>query len=414
MRLLFLLPESPCPERCGPHVHNTSLLKLACEWADCGVIGFWRGAEGLSRWESFAKEFPQVAVHGVFPENAGITCTWHRFKALFTGCPLGLGNFVNLGANSAIKRVIAAHRYDVSIIAFHQLLNLREAASQAPIVLIPFDAHSMAYQRGYRSRVSPFDKVRLYLSYLAFRHMEKRCYRQFTLVAPVSDVDCRWLRDGCPSIPLRELPIAVEGRYFEQRRKSDAPGKPVHLVCGGVSTTTSISNAIVDFVVDNYPQLKQEHPQLRTTIWGRGVVPGKLQRCLAKHPEIRSLTWADDYLQAVAETDIYLYPQQFGSGIQTKVQHMMAAGVPVVARWETLEPLGAQHGKSAFLFDSVASLHTALSLLIARPELRQSVGWEGRERMLAKYSMPAVACVFKSMLTGIVGQCQENSNSQGS
>jgi hypothetical protein len=402
MRLLFLLAESPFPSQWGPHVHYNSLLKAACNWADCGVVGFWRGESGLARWQEFAREYPQVTVHNLFPENTGIARMRHRANALLEGCPLGLGDFINPAANSVVKRVIEEHSYDVTILSVHKLLYLREAASQKPVVLIPFDAHSMAYHRGYKSTTSLTERLRFYFAYLAFRNMEKHRYRQFTLVAPVSGVDCRWLRAGCSGINLQELPIAIEDSYFANRQYADETAQTVHLVCGGVYATTVISDAIVSFCVDSYPQLKRKYPQLRVTVWGRGDAPEKLRRCLESHPEIRSLTWSNDYLREVAQADIYLYPQQFASGIQTKVQHLMAAGIPVVARRETLEPLGVEHGKSGFIFDSAESLTSALSLLIERPELREAIGLEGRERMLRHYSMQTVSQVFKSMLTAIV------------
>jgi glycosyltransferase involved in cell wall biosynthesis len=176
------------------------------------------------------------------------------------------------------------------------------------------------------------------------------------------------------------------------------------MVCGGVYGTTAISNSMNDFFKDNYGRLMERYPKLQVTIWGRGKVPPKLGRYLQMYPEVRSLTWAEDYLREIAKTDIYLYPQRFGSGIQTKVQHMMAAGVATVARAETLEPLDVSHGESAFCFDSVATLDSALSVLIENRDMRESVGREGQRVMRRNFSREHVSRLFETMMKEIIGK----------
>jgi glycosyltransferase involved in cell wall biosynthesis len=146
---------------------------------------------------------------------------------------------------------------------------------------------------------------------------------------------------------------------------------------------------MVEFLAEVYPALKQGSVRFSISVWGARP-SRRLVRALQAAPEVRHVGYVDDYVAFLKSATIYVLPQRYGAGIQTKVQQAMALGIPVVTRPAVLEALGAIDGEHGFGCQTNEQMTIRLRELLEDGLLRQRVGEVGRQLMRKSYGVEQI------------------------
>ncbi|MDB6005463.1 MAG: hypothetical protein JWR15_2450, partial [Prosthecobacter sp.] len=143
-------------------------------------------------------------------------------------------------------------------------------------------------------------------------------------------------------------------------------------------------------------KLQQNHPQARAIIAGTGTEELKASASLPSN--IIVLAERNDLPHLTSAIDIACSSSAFGEGFPNVVAEAMSSAIPCVV---------TDVGDSAWLLGNAGSvvppnnaeaLAQALSgLLTASPQARQSLGNQGRQRILTDFSLPAVVSQFESL-----------------
>jgi sugar transferase (PEP-CTERM/EpsH1 system associated) len=171
---------------------------------------------------------------------------------------------------------------------------------------------------------------------------------------------------------------------------------PGLIVIGTVGRMQEVKNQhlLVDAFVellDQYPALRR---QIRLLMIGDGPLRDKLIEKLdvAGLTELSSLPGACDNVDELLKSiDIFVLPSR-NEGVSNTVLEAMATGLPIIATRVGGTPEIVRDGITGTLIrnDDVEELKAAIIQYIDKPDLRDSHGNTGRERVRAEFSLEAM------------------------
>ncbi len=135
-------------------------------------------------------------------------------------------------------------------------------------------------------------------------------------------------------------------------------------------------------------------PGVRAAAIGRGT------ETLPRQPNIALLGIRNDIPEILAAADILVSCSQYGEGFPNVVAEAMAAGLPVICT--DVGDAARIVGEDGFIVapDDFEALAKALETLIASPDLRRSLGIQGRRRVVSHFSIPRMAASFNELYHG--------------
>jgi glycosyltransferase involved in cell wall biosynthesis len=169
-----------------------------------------------------------------------------------------------------------------------------------------------------------------------------------------------------------QFPLGAE--YFPAARPDSQV--PPRIVVSGDFRNPAVGAGLEEFLGDLYPTVRKRLPSAHFTIWGAIEANSPARSMLRRCPEIAHVDRVKDYVALLSSFDVFVYPQRYGVGVQTKVQQAMALGAAVVARPNILRGLGAEHGVHAFGHEDNGGFAASVIALAGDPALRRRVGDE--------------------------------------
>jgi sugar transferase (PEP-CTERM/EpsH1 system associated) len=134
------------------------------------------------------------------------------------------------------------------------------------------------------------------------------------------------------------------------------------------------------------------YPNVRVVIIGEGPLRGQLVRTaedLGIQKQVCLLGARADIPELLNALDIFVLPS-LSEGLPMAVLEAMACGLPVVATAVGGIPEVVVHGHTGLLVSAqdTPQLTAALATLVQQPGLRVTLGRQGRERVVARFSLP--------------------------
>lgn len=161
----------------------------------------------------------------------------------------------------------------------------------------------------------------------------------------VSDKEVELFRTFCSESNVSAIANGVDHEYFAgvetMRNSLNADGHQPTILFMGAMDYYPNEDAVSYFATDIWPLVKAKIPNARFVIAGSN--PTKRVKALATSDSAISVTgFVPDMRPYLAQADVFVAPFRIARGIQNKVLEAMAAGVPVVARPESVQGLGSQ------------------------------------------------------------------------
>jgi glycosyltransferase involved in cell wall biosynthesis len=202
-------------------------------------------------------------------------------------------------------------------------------------------------------------------------------------VAPVSEVDAAALRALGLGERVRVVPVAA--RLAVERRNGRGEGWPRVVVAGNFTIPSIAADA------RRFLAAWRGRDGVELVVWGRGASALRQEGAWA-------VEWVEDYAGFLASADVYVYPQRYAAGLQTKVQDAMRAGCAVVAASGTLLPLGVVDGREARCGASPEEMVAMAGELAREPERTRAMGRAARALMERRFGAEVVAAQLREAL----------------
>ena len=108
--------------------------------------------------------------------------------------------------------------------------------------------------------------------------------------------------------------------------------------------------------------------------------------------------WVEEYDGFLAAADVYVYPQSFACGVQTKIQQAMRAGLAVLAAPVVMDPLGVRHGESGWTISGPRAAAGDLRELLRNPAQIDRLGAAAAALMRERFAPELVGRQLRDLL----------------
>jgi glycosyltransferase involved in cell wall biosynthesis len=196
----------------------------------------------------------------------------------------------------------------------------------------------------------------------------------------VSEADRKALTATCP---LANVQVVTNGVDMEHFYPTGQPCEPDSLIFVGHLRVFHNVDAVVHFVQDVLPLVRQQIPGCRLRIVGAD--PDISVQRLASHPAVTVTGFVPDLNAVLNRSAVFVAPLRFAAGVQNKVLEAMAAGRPVVATGIVNEGLGAEPGREILIADDVQATANQIVALLRDEQLRAQIGQNGLRFVRRKY-----------------------------
>lgn len=146
------------------------------------------------------------------------------------------------------------------------------------------------------------------------------------------------------------VPLGVDINYFKDYKEKIDKEKNSISFMGALSVAHN-ETGILHFCENIFPKIKEELKDIKLYIIG-GSITDKIKNIAQKDDNIILTGRVEDTRPYIKNTEIFICPLLFGSGIKTKNLEAMAMGIPVVTTNIGAESIGAIDGKYWIVEDS--------------------------------------------------------------
>ncbi len=179
----------------------------------------------------------------------------------------------------------------------------------------------------------------------------------------VAQLDASVRLTGQTAEPIQPVGITngVDSGVFSPSKYSAAPKNRRLIFTGAMDYAPNIE-AVVWFVDQVFPRLKQDYPDMEFIIAGRPVAPAvqKLDLCAG----IKVIGAVDDMAETIAGAAMVVAPMLTARGIQNKVLEGMAMAKPVIATSAANEGINAPDRDALWIADSADAFVDAVKALM--------------------------------------------------
>lgn len=187
-----------------------------------------------------------------------------------------------------------------------------------------YEFSMMANQRELRRRL--ISAVR----YFSWRRRERLLGKRFTVLAVCSETDKRYLERLRVDAPIHVIPNGSVARKGLPVRN---PSKPPRIGFVGLLDYFPNREGIQWFIAECWPLIKQQIPDARLRIAGKGSDQDLLVR---NQNDIDRLGWVRDLEGEIATWSVMIVPIRVGAGTREKIAYGFGQQCPIVST-----PLGA-------------------------------------------------------------------------
>ena len=290
-----------------------------------------------------------------------------------------------------VGRILGEGGADVCIADFLYAAANIPTDTSVPVILFAHNVEHILWKRLAANEKHPLRRALLEIEWRKVRRSEREACRRSRSVVAVSPIDAASLEKNAPNAKICTMPTGVDTSYF---RANGTPEAPAHLVFTGAMDWYPNEDAMLFFMAEILPRIREQVPAVTATVAGRN--PSPRLRDAAGAAGVQLTGTVDDVRPFIDEGCVYIVPLRIGGGTRLKIFEALSMGKAVVSTSlgaEGLPLLPDRHYVRAD--DAIAFSHAVVSLL-RDTDRRRALGEAGRNLVHANYSWLSVAQTFES------------------
>lgn len=391
--LLYLVHRLPFPPNKGDKVRSYHLLKHLAARHRVFLGTFVDDPADEDYIDTVRGICPDLHVARLNPRLAKL----RSITGLLTNQALGLRYYQDAGLREWVKQTLAEYKIDAAVVfssVMAQYIQAMPGVARLPMLVDFVDVDSAKWTQYSVNHRWP-------LSWLYRREGERLLAYERTVATRsqrsffVTDNETALFQKMAPECAdkVEALSNGVDADYFSPDPARVSPftadsltQEQIPVVFTGAMDYWPNIDAVIWFVRDILPALRQTWPKLRFYIVGRSPPPSVL--ALASDVVVVTGTVPDvrPYLQHAA---LVVAPLRVARGIQNKILEAMAMARPVVASHSCVQAIDAQTGEELISAAESKDFVREIDALLRAPDLAAAVGQSGRLRVVKSYSWAA-------------------------
>lgn len=384
MRILYILPYSPCPPHFGGALRIYHLLREMVRSHDVTVIMYGTPGEGELVRRAFDGRLNGIHTVTKPAKLSGLRKRWAQTRSLFGSASATTHAFYSEAMQQTIDSVTAGSTFDLIQSEGHSIGLFRVPCPGVPRVL---DAQNVEYDNIHRMARASRSAVRRAFYAREYRKLyaeEKSVYEDQDALLLTSSRDKMLMDADVPDVPKFVVPNGVDASYFTP---SDEPPEPHSLVFSGAMNYFPNADGMMYFLDDVFPLIRGHIPDIRLIIAGGGPPKWLLNR---KGENVIVTGYVEDVRPYVRRSSIYVVPLRMGGGTRLKVLEALAMEKPVVTTSVGCEGLNVRDRHSVLVADSPENFAASVIELIRTDALRQRLVTNGRDLIRAEYDWSVI------------------------
>ncbi|NJD55282.1 MAG: colanic acid biosynthesis glycosyltransferase WcaL, partial [Nitrospirae bacterium] len=242
-------------------------------------------------------------------------------------------------------------------------------------------------------------------------------FRDADLLLPVSSS----LREvlvhaGCPECKIRVHHSGIDCAKFVPAERRRADGDTVKVI----SVARLVEKKGIAYALEAMAKVKRTGRKIQYTIVGDGPLRSSLEELIGTFgisEDVKLAGWKnhDEVIGLMRESDVLLAPSittEKGDqeGIPNVIKEAMALCIPVISTYHSGIPELVEHNVSGFLVPekNVAALSGCLAQVIDAPDVRISVGRNGRKRVETHYDIQKLNDRMVEIYQQLARECAGN------
>ena len=321
-------------------------------------------------------------------------------RYIFDPKPYAVAKYRSRAYSARVHELLRSERFDAVVCDFlPPLVNLPHRLA-CPAILFTHNVESEIWRRHVETATNPVSRELLRQQWGRMLRFEQNALSRFDLVLAVSDADRRTFERLYPAslrAPIHVVQTGVDSEYFTPA--GDHQARYAHLVFTGSMDWLPNEDAMVYFVREILPRIRQTEPTTTLSIIGRSPTPAV--RRLAHEYGVEVTGAVDDVRPHVAAGSVYVVPLRIGGGTRLKIFEAMGMAKAVVSTSIGAEGLPVTHGEDILIADEPAAFANEVVRLIRDAAFRQRIASAARTLVVERYDWSAVAVDFERALARI-------------
>lgn len=391
-RLLFVSPSFLFPNNTGGRIRTTNVLRgLKGGAFDVTLIGPG-DAPDLARWRS---QIDGVCDHFVPWVPAFARPRWMRAADLLQTLPVNVAADRTSAGMEAVRRELAASRYDVVVFDFVHAAVLMPERIDAATVCFTHNVEAEIFARHVEQAGNPLMR-RVWISqHRKMAAFEQRALRSFDCVVAVSERDAAYFRSRYALSAVDTIPTGVDLDFFAWQAPPPLDAQhPASVVFTGSMDWDANIDGIRHFLDEIWPRVLQTRPQARFTVVGRNP-PAQLVERAKSLAGVSFTGFVDDVRPYARAAHAFVIPLRIGGGTRIKAFEAMAMGCPVVSTAIGIEGLDVTPDQHYLLRDDPQGQAEALLQLLDDAALRERLSLGARRCVEDRFGHRVAARAFE-------------------
>jgi sugar transferase (PEP-CTERM/EpsH1 system associated) len=391
LKFLFFANRVPYPPYRGDKLKIYNLAKRLSKSHELHLLTFAQTEEDLGYKQELEKIFTKVHFVYLPKWRSAINC----LQAAWDIKPLQVLYFQSSAMKRKLDEVLLADKFDAIHVQHLRLSPYLKDRKDLPRILDMPDAFSMYWERRMKAQHNPFLKI-----FGNIEHRRVLKYEQImkeynlSLVCSAEDKEYLIAKHSIQNIDL--LQNGVDLDTFKAGGH-DYNHNHTLLFTGNMDYAPNV-DAVIYFVNDVLPAIRQRHPNVKFVIAGQRPI-AKVQALASENVAVTG--FIKDLAEVYNSASVVVAPLRFGAGTQNKVLEAMAMGVPVVCSNVGFKGLGIASGEGAIMQTDARSFADSVCQLLDSAALRQEVGKKGIRVITSSFSWDSIALKLENYLKGI-------------
>jgi len=397
LQIVFLAPRLPWPLDTGGKIRTYHLLRVLARRHELRLLALSdlrggntdeeRGCDALRRLGAEVELFRSPPL-------------WQRAlggRLRAVALPLTVARYQHAAVAARLQMLARRGQLDV-LHCDHLHLAVYATEVKRPFVIDEHNVETVIWDRFARDRAEPLVKRLLFRHQASlFRRLEARLCRQASLVLLCSrtdeDVLLQMLRGGgveggalarTPASTM-VVPNGVDLEYFAAPVEARGHG---HVVFTGSMDWPPNENAVLTFLDEIWPLMREEIPSRRLLVVGRNPSARLVGRARAAGVEVTGTV--PDIRPFLRGALALVVPMRVGGGTRLKILEAFAAGVPVISTRVGAEGIDAAGGVHYLPAETATDFAARARELQQEPGLRSALVSAARALARDRYSWEAI------------------------
>ncbi|HOY42073.1 MAG TPA: glycosyltransferase family 4 protein [Chitinophagales bacterium] len=356
-KILFLTPTLPYPPVSGGVIKSNKVVHFLSERYELTVACLLKNEDTQHR----AAFQTTVQLVDFISEELNVPRTAKNLiLSNLQGIPLNL--FRNKSAAFKQKVNAIIHQYDVVFCDHYVMFQYIPENFKGKIVLHEHNCEYLIWKRYAGIEKSLPKKLALLNQASRIKKYERQiCRKADVILAAPNDIE-ELVKIGADKQKFLETYHLGDDSLLEQENLQFQPDNNTLLYIGTLSWEANI-DGLLWFYKDIFPLLKKKNPAIKLRIIGRHP-DERLIRIAENDKDIILEGFVEELEPYFRNSNVFITPLRFGSGIKVKVVNSLYMGIPCVTTSIGAEGLKTEDGEHMFIKDSPQEFADAINLLL--------------------------------------------------